>query len=170
MSTFIKNLILKFNHEVNNLKLSGNSYFILREDGVLIHHHGSSNLSFDPNSISALMAGAWQAASTLADQLEAEKKNSEEFRMSFDNSSCGVYILPVTIDEREYFLGTIYNNTVNPGALKSKLRTLAKKVADGSVVSTKGHRDTTDNTAKGEYLFKNISDDEISAIFSKVEG
>ncbi|MBT3234794.1 MAG: hypothetical protein HN353_02475 [Bdellovibrionales bacterium] len=169
MNGFIDQLIINFSRGIEQLELTTHSHFLLREDGVLIHHHNVEKLSIEPSAISALMAGAWQASFAMTAQLNTNHALQTPFRMSFDNSLSGIYILPIVLEHRPYYLGTIYQQTINPGALKSKLRSLVNLLADGTLESKLPKTNTKPNVNQREYLFKDISDDEISAVFSKVE-
>ena len=136
------------------------SVFVCRQDGVVLYKKDGIGLSVSHSSVGALLGGVWQAASTLASFLpESEKK--EIFRLSFDTSSTGVYILPFQMKNNDYYLGLLYNDELNPGFIKNRLRDLMMRLEEYLAEFAEEAR-----KEENDILFENITDDEIEAIFS----
>ncbi len=157
------------NYFYNRLgELDENRIFFLRDDGVLIY----SNFNDDDSDISAgaLMGGVWQAAFALL-QYMPQLKDEENFRLGFDTSDRGIYILPVIVDGESYLLGMIYNKTINPGALKLKFRQLTFDFENYineniEIGLNRGSMAETVGVNNENILFNNISDSEIDDIFA----
>ncbi|TNF28923.1 MAG: hypothetical protein EP319_08105 [Deltaproteobacteria bacterium] len=136
------------------------SVFVCRQDGVVLYKKDGIGLSVSHSSVGALLGGVWQAASTLASFLpESEKK--EIFRLSFDTSSTGVYILPFQMKNNDYYLGLLYNDELNPGFIKNRLRDLMMRLEEYLAEFAEEAR-----KEENDLLFENITDDEIEAIFA----
>jgi hypothetical protein len=136
------------------------SVFVCRQDGVVLYKKDGIGLSVSHSSVGALLGGVWQAASTLASFLpESEKK--EIFRLSFDTSSTGVYILPFQMKNNDYYLGLLYNDELNPGFIKNRLRDLMMRLEEYLAEFAEEAR-----KEENDILFENITDDEIEAIFA----
>ncbi len=150
------------------------SFFVCRQDGVLLHAQRSkahAMSSSDEQSVGVLMGGVWQAACALMNLLP-QKSRDDFFRLSFDTTDKGVYLLPVTIGGRDFYLGTVFANETNPGQMKAKVRNLVVRLEEScsnSLVvpppmpraSGQGRSDKN-----SELLFKDLSDDEVDRLFS----
>ena len=149
---------------VSNYGLENYNIFFCRRDGIPIYAHGPNALDELNNmSIGALIGGVWQAASALTSFIP-QAKTDEFFRLSFDTSSKGVYILPMKILDQEFFFGTIFYKEINPGLLKSGLRTLTNKLSE--YASNEFCVTKQENNNKTEYLFNDITDAEMDNMFS----
>lgn len=149
------------------IKTNGSGVFLVRPDGVPIYHHSSFAEDINEASVGALLGGVWQAAKALSSFIPNEN-SSEAFRLSFDTSSKGVYILPVTVGVDEYFLGIIYFNEVNPGLVKSRLRNFVSSFnnyVEQSLINITPEV-SEEIIVRDESLFKNITDDEMDNLFS----
>lgn len=154
------NVIEKMKFVVDTKKTGINArMFITREDGITIYDTVQDKTT---SSVSALVSGVWQASEALMGMVHPEQ-NVFEFRFAFDTSSRGVFLFPITVQGKKYFLGTIYNNYVNPGQLKhqvslikEELERLLPEAAPVKAVSA---------TRTG-YLFQDISDEEMDRLFS----
>ena len=147
-------------------RLNRFSFFLIRQDGVILYQN-KKDLKINAHSVGALLGGVWQASSALTEFIPG-KKREEEFRLSFDTSSEGIYIVPVNFDAEKLYLGLIYYNEMNPGLLKSKMRDIAtslsqylnmEKASNRSIQNT--HHKKDENT-----LFNDITDAEIDHMFS----
>lgn len=129
--------------------------FICRRDGVLVCAGQSDERN--ESSYGALIGGIWQAAYSL---MQINHEFSEDlFRLSFDTSDSGVYILPLMPKSGDFlFLACLYREELNPGHLKSKLRGLKTSLED---VEWKEREEEIE-----EALFENITDEEIDKMFS----
>ena len=90
------------------------SLFLCRKDGGVLYKHGPIAKSAEPDSICVLMSGAWQAAETVSLLSSGDRALKGFFRFSFDTSSNGMYILPLTINSNKYYLGTLFYNQKTP--------------------------------------------------------
>lgn len=148
--------------------------FICRHDGVLVHSK-SFELPYDPQALGALMGGLWQAAKALTECLPQQP--TDFFRMSFDTSSKGLYALPIQLASQEYYLGALFFEEVNPGMVKSIIRKLSidlenylkENLSGPKNRSTKESTDSlnaSDSDNNKNFLFNDISDDEMDHLFS----
>lgn len=165
MATQLSNDIFKQYFAKNKLEidLTRVSLFICRHDGVMLHafsQQGSQVLS----SIGALLAGVWQAAQALS-QFIPNRRNELDFRLGFDSSAEGVYLLPMQVAEHRLYLGAIYHGMINPGLLKNQLRQLGEGLS-----RTLEHSLPQEQALTNQYLFDKISNEEIDQLFSFVGG
>ncbi|MFZ8933730.1 MAG: hypothetical protein ACO20H_00860 [Bacteriovoracaceae bacterium] len=135
--------------------------FLCRNDGVILYKNASLDNNLDSHSIGALIGGVWQAARSLSDFIPGPELE-DGYRLSFDTSSQGVYILPFSLKGTEYYLGAIYRDEQNPAKIKnimrSKIFDLEKHFSNSSDAEQIGD--------DKQYLFKNISDQEMDDIFN----
>jgi hypothetical protein len=143
----------------NNPELNGN-IFLCRADGVMIFSKSDIGKEIDEASIGALIGGVWQASNALADFIPSKKEN-KSYRLSFDTSSSGIYILPVNVGTKEFYLGTIYSDEINPGFLKSKFRNLYESLHKYFKANY-----STESGVDDKSLFNNITDEEMDNLFS----
>ena len=94
-------------------KIERYSFFLIRQDGVVLYHNNDLGNSLSKSSIGALLGGVWQASKALSEFIP-KNDNQDMFRLSFDTSSQGIYILPIKVYDEELFLGLIYFDEVNP--------------------------------------------------------
>ncbi len=154
-----------FNKNKLHKTLAANQVFICRGDGQVVYKNQSYENELDSLSIGALIGGVWQASSALSAFLP-ETPTGDNFRLSFDTSSRGIYILSCKIDGKEYYLGCIFTDTVNPGQLKLSMREL-KKYINNEFKNSKP-KTKKENNKKPDFLFSNISDKEVDDMFSSV--
>ncbi len=150
-----------FSNYKSQIDFSRVSLFICRADGVMLHafsQQGANQLS----SIGALLAGVWQAAGALADFIP-NRRDALEFRLGFDSSAEGVYILPLKSKRQPLYLAAIYHGIVNPGLLKNQLRQLEEQLSrfiDDLPLA--------EEVEAKKFLFEKITNDEIDQLFSFV--
>lgn len=155
----LENLIEVIRTEVEkDQKLSKCSVFLCRQDGVVLFSTIESAQKHNESSIGALVSGVWQAANSLSGFISADTEKI--FRLSFDTSDSGVYILNINYDGSGYYLGVLFNDEINPGLLKSKVRGLSDKVDNLEVEGP------SSSCRLDEPLFENITDAEIDDMFS----
>ena len=162
---------MKSKYTLNNIKdiLSQKAHeiqariFLTREDGIMVHDSQTDHTS---QSVCALVSGVWQASEALMG-LTGPEQDIMEFRFSFDTSSQGVYLFPLRIQGKKYFIGAIYNNCLNPGWLKRQITILKNKINEVDLADEFNSKITAtiQNDRQG-YLFNNISDDEMDRLFS----
>ncbi|MCK5072129.1 MAG: hypothetical protein KAQ98_01800 [Bacteriovoracaceae bacterium] len=152
-------------NEIAKNDLDKYSIVLGRQDGVLVFNHVSVE-NFDLHAVGALMAGMWQAAGAISNFL-SNPMDSNEYRMGFDTTSQGIYILPVQILHEQFFLGIFYQDIQNPGFLKAKVRFLIKKLEE--YCKKTNISDNIKNKEKEEYLFQDITDHEMNRLFMFAE-
>jgi len=148
--------------DINQLKSS--SLFLCRQDGVPIYHNKGLGHNVSEASIGALLGGIWQAAKALASFIPSHEQ-TDVYRLSFDTSSKGIYIVPTIVDGQDYYLGLIYFEEVNPGFVKSRLRDLSYRFVD-YMESRIQKVIPIEKTSNEGFLFDDISDDEMDQLFT----
>jgi len=137
--------------------------FVTRDDGITVYDSVQNHTT---SSVAALVSGVWQASEALVGLVQ-HKSNEAGFRLSFDTSSQGIYLFPMVISKKKYFLGAIYKDCVNPGQLKRKI----SLIKDELELLLKSSDDADSRLeifkeSKSDYLFKDISDAEMDSLFS----
>jgi hypothetical protein len=131
---------------------------LVRSDGIVLY--STKDLASKAASIGALVGGVWQAAEALNTHSGREEEITD-YRFSFDKSDSGIYILPVLVEGINYYMATLYSDTFNPALLKRNFRLL--KVDIESFLATSK---IAKNEIKEEFLFKNITDEEMDNLFA----
>lgn len=153
-------------------KINRFSFFMIRSDGVVLYHNNTMANSLSKSSIGALLSGVWQASKALSEFIPKEEAK-EGYRLSFDTSSQGIYIVPISTDIDELYLGLIYHDEVNPGLIKNKMREMAMSFGEFLNQELKDHRAATElaNSSfdKNDYLFADISDAEMDRLFAFIK-
>ena len=151
------NLIVKQFFEESEYQKLADKIVVIRQDGISIYTNIENQL--EASSMGALIGGVWQAAQALS-EMTNKQEDHLDYRLGFDTSSSGLYILPLKIMNDTYYLGGIYMNLNNPAKLKQNLKLLKNNLelylSDYSSV---------DKVQEG-FLFENISDDEMNNLFS----
>ena len=148
-------------------KLNRYSFFLIRYDGVVLYHNNNLANSISKSSIGALLGGVWQAARALADFIP-KKDSGEGYRLSFDTSSQGVYIVPISVLSEELYLGLIYHDEVNPGFIKNKTREMASSFSQYLELELKESfgKKRPNSSGKNDFLFSDLSDSEMDELFA----
>ena len=128
---------------------------IIRKDGIPVF----SNRGKASVTIGALISGLWQASESLSTQV-TDEETFGDFRLAFDSSDKGVYVLPISIFGETYYLSAIYKNEINPGKLKNQLRLIKSNI---EIYMSSFKR--TKNENRDGYLFEDITDEEIDRMF-----
>lgn len=131
---------------------------VVRNDGVIVYSN-SDNFN-ESHSIGALVGGLWQAAEAL-NSLVTTQTDIMDFRLSFDTSAQGIYVLPFVLNKATYYICAIYIDTSNPAVLKNNLRNLKDTLSfylDEMIDTPVEQRE--------EFLFKNITDEEMDKLFN----
>jgi hypothetical protein len=144
----IKNIIKNF--ETKNV-----NHFVLRKDGICLYSNFSKK-GFE--SSIALMAGMWQASEALGEFANLE---NDEGRICFESSSSGI-IIHKFLNNSDLIYAVQYKDVLNPGFFKMKLKGLIKSIDEELKSSLKEFKVQDNN----EFLFSEISDDEINRIFN----
>lgn len=137
--------------------------FVSRDDGITVYDSVQNHTT---TSVSALVSGVWQASEALMGLAHPEL-DLLEFRLGFDTSSQGVYLFPLSILEKKYFLGAIYQDCLNPGQLKRQIAMIKQEIdrifSEEKIVTSSKQ---TKSNNRQSFLFQEISDDEIDRLFS----
>jgi hypothetical protein len=137
--------------------------FVSRDDGITVYDSVQNHTT---TSVSALVSGVWQASEALMG-LAHPKLDLLEFRLGFDTSSQGVYLFPLSILGKRYFLGAIYQDCLNPGQLKRQIAMIKQEIdlifSEEKISITIKQTKSNDRQS---FLFQEISDDEIDRLFS----
>ena len=169
ISHYIPSFSKKYFEEYSDItKLEGTSLFMVRYDGLMIYHMNGLGDKLDSNSVGALLGGLWQAAQALS-QFIPKTQTYESYRLSFDTSSQGLYVQPLTIKDDVYYLGLLYADEVNPAMLKSKLRILTFNFLKFLEDEIRDLESGTTEEPSDEYLFRDISDEEVDRLFQNVQ-
>lgn len=139
--------------------------FITRPDGHIIFKRTASTEKTD-TSIGALIAGLWQASQALS-SIISNNEGPSNYRLSYDTSSNGVYVLPITHGSDLYCVGVVFNQVVNPGALKNYLRDLQARLQN--YLDSKPVVKNKENSPKSnqeKYLFNDLTDAEVDQLFN----
>ena len=153
----LNTLVSRFFDEENYGKLA-EKIVVLRSDGISVYSNIEDN--FEAASIGALVSGVWQAAESLSGFLKSDN-NFYEFRLGFDTTADGLFILPLKILNKRYYICAIYKSVDNPAKLKRNISLLKNNL---ELYLSELSIDAEENR-KG-YLFDNISDDEMDRLFS----
>jgi hypothetical protein len=135
--------------------------FVTRDDGITIYDSVQNQTT---TSVSALVSGVWQASEALIG-LTQPNQDVMEFRLGFDTSSQGIYLMPFSINGKKYFFGAIYHECLNPGQLKRQV-VLIKEEMDRLFQIEPTPTKTSITKSREEYLFQEITDEEIDRLFS----
>lgn len=173
MTLKIEDIFRKYfeEQELKNKELFNNSILkicILRKDGILLHDENFNiNKGFDEQSIGVLMTGLAHAGEALSSLLDNE--DGLNLRLSLEDSSKGVHILPLNLESGEkFYMGTLYFNELNPGKLKNLLKNMnmeLEKYITENLMAQKSH-EQEENSKREDFLFSNISDAEMDELFS----
>lgn len=134
--------------------------FVCREDGISVFDFESDSTRAQ---VSALVAGMWQASEALVNLID-KSQDSYDFRLGFDTSSSGVFLLPFSHNQKKYFLGALYTESLNPGVLKHQVTQVREELVS-LLEKTEPKKDEILETERNGYLFKDITDEEIDRLF-----
>ncbi len=153
-------------------KINRFSFFMIRSDGVVLYHNNNLANSLSKSSIGALLSGVWQASKALSEFIPKEEAK-EGYRLSFDTSSQGIYIVPISTEVDELYLGLIYHDEVNPGFIKNKMREMAGSFGEFLNQELRDHKEaqrlSNKEFDKNDYLFADISDAEMDRLFAFIK-
>lgn len=141
----------------------GARLFVTRDDGITIYDSIQDQTT---TSVAALVSGVWQASEALMGLVNSGS-DVLDFRLGFDTSSQGIFLVPLEISGKRYFLGAIYTEQVNPGQLKRKVA-MIKEEFDATFVKQpmRAKPKSAVVEAREGFLFKDISDEEIDRLFA----
>jgi hypothetical protein len=137
--------------------------FVGREDGLTVYDTVQNETT---SSVAALVSGVWQASEALMGMVDRDR-GVVDFRLGFDTSSQGVFLLPFHLQGKRYFLGAIYQDYLNPGQLKRQVAQLKVELDLAFQAYSADFKTTASESAQREgFLFTDISDEEIDRLFS----
>lgn len=149
--------------EENEFDRLSNKLAVTRSDGTVIYCNSKD--SFEASNIGALASGIWQAASSLS-ALVNKSEAPLSFRLAFDTSSEGIYILPLALGEMECNLCCVFKDQINPGKLKQNMRNIAFLLEAFMREEFLRLKSTVRPTKiRSGYLFENITDEEMDRLF-----
>ncbi len=168
MSISFQSIILKFFDNYNlESSLRKNGIYLCRNDGILLYSNGKTAPSLEDASIGALLGGVWQAAEALSAFIPTSNNSADQiYRLSFDDSSQGIYILPIMHQTQKYYLSLSYAKELNPGLLKSNFRKLGDDLSDFLIKKENREKVESKSNKKDTLLFNNITDEEMDSLFS----
>lgn len=135
--------------------------FVSRDDGITVYDSVNDKTT---TSVAALVSGLWQASEALM-SLVHQGQDVMEFRLGFDTSEQGIFLLPFSLSNKRYFLGAIYEGCINPGQLKRQVAML-KEEFDLSFKDEIEPQVAKKVLSRDTYLFQDISDEEIDRLFA----
>ncbi len=146
----------KINKFITEYDMDSANHFLLRKDGICLYSNFSKEGS---ESTIALMAGMWQASEALGKFANIE---NEEGRICYESSSSGIIIHKLN-NNTNLIYAVQYSNIVNPGYMKMKLKNMISKIDEEKIEETYINNKINYNS---EFLFSEISDDEIDRMFN----
>jgi hypothetical protein len=141
-------------------QLLGVRLFVTRDDGITIYDSIQNKTT---NSVSALVSGLWQASEALMNLVQPHEQVLD-YRLGFDNSSNGLLLFPFSLSGKKYFLGCLYQDSINPAHLKYQM-TQTKQMLEKAFHEEKKLTASTVIYRQG-YLFSDISDAEMDRLFA----
>lgn len=150
---------MNIQNEFNVFKSKNTSVFyfsIISETGMeLFHSNETKN-----NNVSVLVAAIASATQSLQEHLVID--NTLE-RFAITNASQGYYIERVKINNRPCLAFLAYKNEINPARLSWEFRKFVTTLIYDQLSNT------ASTNERENYLFKNISDEEIERLFFGAE-
>ena len=153
---------LKLFFDENDFSLIADRIDVIRYDGISFY--SNKEFEFHSASTQALVGGLWQAATSLSSLVKQESEFMD-FRLSFDDASHGIYVLPLIISGDEFYLSAIFKDAQNPGKLKRDIRLLKENImtyCQGLEILQETQIYTSDRSG---YLFSEITDEEMDQLF-----
>lgn len=135
---------------------------VVRNDGTVLYSNSINSL--EASNIGALASGIWQAAQSLSSLVNKELPE-DAYRMSFDTSSDGIYLLPTTLGASQCYFCCIFREQLNPGKLKQSMRNISFLLEAFIQEETMRHAQKDEPVRNGGYLFQNITDEEMDQLF-----
>ncbi len=149
-----------FFHENDFQKLS-ERILIMRADGLTLYSNHENDS--ESASTSALVSGLWQGAKSLNSMVQT-RGEFLDFKLSFDSSENGLFIMPFLLNKEEYYLCTIYKDVINPAKLKRNMRIIKENLEVFLEDFAKDFLKVGQTKNEG-FLFKDITDEEMNRLF-----
>ncbi|MCO4755344.1 MAG: roadblock/LC7 domain-containing protein [Bacteriovoracaceae bacterium] len=154
------NLVKEFFVE-NEFNLISDRVALVRNDGTVMYANSLNSL--ESSNIGALASGIWQAAQSLSSLVNKDAPQSG-YRLSFDTSSEGIYLLPLTLDNIDCYFCCIFKDQINPAKLKQNMRNIGFLLETYIRDESLNFKRPKPSIEQG-YLFKNITDQEMDQLF-----
>ncbi len=136
------------------------SILILTKDGQVLGQLGKVKEGAQAQSLGALMVGMWQASEAVAEMIKV--KDNKDTGLNYQDSSSGFFLLQPTEKNPKIFWSFIFENQVNPGKIKNYARQLRTHFNELEILKeTKSKA-----TSKEEFLFENVTEEEVDNLFS----
>lgn len=157
-----------FGQSSTGKQLAKHWVFVFRVDGHLLYGNAPKDVS---HTYSALLTGAWHSSYALLESL-GQKEN--DGRLSLEMGDHGMMVCPLHVTRSKLFLGVIYKDVENPGKLKAQLR-LATLELESAVKGVGVEIEQTplkknipklDISDRNDFLFKDITDEEMDSLFN----
>lgn len=148
---FTEDIFLDISQKTLPKSIGQMSHYICRRDGMVLY----ATVKNPSPTLGALACGLWQASQELK---KVSFQTNNLFKLSFESSSEGILFNEIE-GNSELFLITTYSNVVNPGLVKAKLRILTAQLKNFSL-----------SKKSGNFLFSDLSDNEIDNLFSFAAG
>lgn len=152
------NALIRHFFEENDFNKIVENLTVVRADGITIYSNNPKGN--DSYSVGALVGGLWQAAEALT-SFTKKVNDVFEFRLSFDTTDSGIYVIPLKINNGTYMVSALYTEVLNPAHLKQKLRNLCNSLElflNDSI--------SIQEQQRSDYLFNDISDKEMDNLFN----
>lgn len=156
LTTLVKEFFIE-----NEFNMISNRVALVRNDGTVLF--ANSMNSMESANIGALASGIWQAAQSL-NSLVNKDVPEKHYRLAFDTSSEGIYLVPTQLNSVSCYLCCIFKDQINPAKLKQNMRNIAflleTFIRDESVSTN-----FPSQAARTGFLFENITDKEMDQLF-----
>lgn len=131
--------------------------FVTRDDGIAVYDSVQDKTA---TGVAALVSGVWQASEALMGLVKSDY-DGMDFRLGFDTSAEGIFLFPLSISGKKYFLGAIYQDCVNPGQLKRQVALVKSQLE----VEFEKLAPMSQSIVREGYLFSDITDEEMDRLF-----
>jgi hypothetical protein len=135
--------------------------FVCREDGVLLFKELVESSRAD--SLGALVAGMWQAAKSI--HVNNSGLREQGFTLQLSTSSEGIIVFPLKIEDQNLVFSIAFQEELHPGRLKNRCR-LLRDALENDFSEFKIQNRSQEKKSNEDFLFTNISDQEIDNLFS----
>jgi len=136
-------------------------FLFLRMDGVLLWSNFSERKNIQ--ELSALSAGLWQSACSLANYSDNRSLNKV---LTFGTSSDGLLAQDIASGEKNYLLIMKFTDTLNPSRVKLKFRGLKQTIEENLYMESRKNKKPGFLNEGPTQPFKDITDEEMDNLFS----
>ena len=134
----------------HNFPLTNVQFFIVKDDSTyFVTNHGEVD-----EQASVLIGAMFSAAENLRETLSV----NEDYFLDFSDGENG--LLMCALEKRSFYVGVRFSSVLNKGKIKHILKLLSQKMMSSEFLNEQSER--------GSFLFKNITDEEVDSIFRVV--